>query len=113
MLNAGGRHLGESGARFIDLALRLDAAFERNEDQLSNAIYQGYHVRSELDVAIQLTVAGGPYDDFVPFLDALANDPTLVRRYNELKRAWDGRPMDDYRSAKSAFIREVLAAEDA
>lgn len=95
-------------ARFDEARAALDSTFERNADQLSNAIYQGYLVPSALDVAIQLTVTGGPYDDFLPFMDALANDPTLVRRYNELKREWHGRPMDDYRTAKSAFIRDVL-----
>ena len=95
-------------ARFEEARAALDEAFERNANQLSNAVYQGYHVPSPLDVAIQLTVRDGPYDDFVPFLEALAADPALIERYNALKRAWHGRPMDAYREAKSAFIREVL-----
>jgi hypothetical protein len=32
----------------------------------------------------------------------------LVAAYNALKRKFDGRPMDEYRSAKDAFIAKVL-----
>jgi hypothetical protein len=28
--------------------------------------------------------------------------------FNQLKRAWHGKPMDDYRAAKDAFIAQVL-----
>lgn len=87
----------------------LDGCFRRNPDQLANALYQGYTVDSALDVAVQLTVKGGPYDDFERFLEALRADPALVDRYNALKRAWHGRPMDAYRAAKAAFIEAVLA----
>lgn len=87
----------------------LDAVFPRNPAQFSDARYQGYTVPSAMDVAIQLTVTGGPYDSFVAFLDALAASPGRVAAYNALKRAWDGRPMAEYRAAKAAFIEAVLA----
>lgn len=94
--------------RFDEARACLDAALPRNENQLSNAIYQGYRVPSPHDVAVQLTVAGGPYDDFDRFLDALRADPVLVERYNALKRAHDGGPMDVYRAAKGEFIEAAL-----
>lgn len=59
-------------------------------------------------LGIQLTVAGGADDYFHLFADALGRDPELVARYNALKRRFDGKPMDVYRAAKSAFIRDVL-----
>lgn len=89
----------------------LDAALDRNPDQLSNARYQGYRVASALDVAVQLTVTGGPYDDFEPFLAALRADPAEVAAYNALKRRWHGQPMDAYRQAKRAFIGRVLRGD--
>lgn len=98
--------------QFEDARAIVDQLFERNPGQLSNEQYQGYLVPSELDVAVQLTVRDGPYDSFVAFLDALRASPALVERYNALKRDWDGRPMDDYRRAKSAFIAEVLGVVD-
>lgn len=93
---------------FDEARARIDALFPRNPEQLSNEIYQGYLVPSELDVAIQLTVKGGAYDDFVPFLELLRASPELVGRYNALKRAHDGGPMDRYREEKAAFIRAAL-----
>lgn len=87
----------------------LDGRYPRNPDQLSNAVYQGYTVPTDgLDAAIQLTVRGGPYDDFEPFLEALRADPAEVAAYNALKRVWNGRDMDAYRAAKGAFVQGVL-----
>lgn len=94
--------------RFEEARAIVDQLFDRNPDQLSNEQYQGYRVPSELDVAVQLTVRGGPHDDFIAFLDALRASPALIELYNALKRAWHGEPMDDYRKAKSQFIAEVL-----
>jgi len=95
-------------ARFDAVREALDAGYPRNPVQMSNEVYQGYSVPSDLDVAIQLTVADGPYDFFLPFLDALRADPTLVEAYNALKRRFDGANMGAYREAKGAFIEAVL-----
>ena len=97
--------------RFEEARAAVDALWARNPEQLSTEIYQGYSVPSELDVAVQLTVAGGPYDDFLAFLDRLRADPALVEGYNALKRAHDGAPMDVYRAAKRTFIEAALASE--
>ncbi|MEQ1565290.1 MAG: GrpB family protein [Myxococcota bacterium] len=88
----------------------LDALFPRNPEQLSNQQYQGYVVPSDHDVAIQLTVLDGPYDTFHSFLDALRADAGLVSSYNDLKRAYVGRPMAEYRAAKAAFVEQVVRA---
>lgn len=95
--------------RFDDVRAALDGMFDRNPLQLASPIYQGYTVASPMDVAIQLTVAGGPYDTFDAFLDALRADPALVDAYNALKLRWNGRPMDGYRADKAAFIAAALA----
>jgi len=96
-------------ADFARVRALLDAAFARDEQQLSNDVYQGYRVASRHDVAIQFTVRGGPHDLFTDFVDALRGDSDLVERYNALKRAHHGKPMNEYREAKSAFIAAVLA----
>ena len=46
----------------------LDQVFTTNADQKSNHQYQGYCVESEPDVAIQLTIEDGPYNNFLTFL---------------------------------------------
>ena len=59
-------------------------------------------------LGVQLVVAGSPDDCFHSFAEALQRDPDLLARYNDLKRQYDGHPMDVYRAAKDAFIALAL-----
>ncbi len=93
---------------FVETRAILDGAFERNQQQYSSDDYQGYTASSTWDVAIQLTVRGGPHDDFHAFLDALKASPALRDSYNALKRRWNGKPMQAYRDAKAQFIEAAL-----
>ena len=96
-------------SEFLSVRKALDEEFTRNPDQLSNDQYQGYYVESELDVAIQLTIEDGPYDNFLTFLAMLQANADLRKEYNALKKAFDGLPMSKYRDAKDEFIARVLA----
>ena len=58
---------------------------------------------------MQLVVRGTPLDVFVRFRDRLRADPGLVAQHNAIKLRHNGRGMDTYRAAKSAFIETVLA----
>ena len=89
----------------------LDQALDRNPNQLTNDIYQGYMVKSELDVTVQLTVADGPHDTFLFFLRLLRSDPKLRKRYNELKRKFHGQAMTEYQKAKKNPIENTLKTE--
>lgn len=89
----------------------LASRFRRNTGSARTASFSAFE---DSDVTpclgIQLTLIDGPHDDFHVFAEALRRDAELVARYNDLKRTFDGRPMDDYRAAKDKFIAEVLAA---
>ena len=100
-----------AAADFKGIRTRLDAITPRNPDQFSSVEYQGYLVTNSPDAAIQLTVAGGPHDNFLTFVEALGARSELVDRYNELKRCHHGGPMSDYRNAKRQFIEAVLAGQ--
>ena len=91
-------------ARFDDLLGALDRCYPRNPDQFSSPIYQGYTVPHGLDVALQVTVAGGPHDVFEAWLQVLTTQPDVRAAYEALKRRFDGGSMDAYRQAKAAFI---------
>lgn len=93
---------------FIETRNTLDKVFSRNPEQLSNEQYQGYHVESPMDVAIQLTTIDGPYDNFLEFLNALRDCDDLKQEYNALKLKFNGAPMTEYRCAKQMFIERVL-----
>ncbi len=97
-----------SAAEFCATRAVLDQHFARNPQQLSTDEYQGYLVKSKLDVAIQLTITHGPHDTFLKFLDLLQNSAELRDSYNQLKRRYDGQPMAEYRDAKQRFIENTL-----
>lgn len=99
------------GEEFFQVREILDSRFERNSNQISTDEYQGYIVESELDVAIQLTISGELHDDFLDFLDLLTGSSDLRERYNELKRNYHGKPMDEYRDAKREFIETALRSK--
>lgn len=94
---------------FDSVRSALDKAFARNPHQLSNDYFQGYTVESELDIAIQLTIKGSQYDNFLEFLTVLRESAALRHEYNALKLKFNGALMADYQDAKHEFITRVLA----
>lgn len=90
--------------------LLLAARMGRNEGSDRTDIFSAFCTVAGNGVAVgvQLVVAGGASDDFVRWRDRLRASADLRSEYDALKRAFDGRPMDEYREAKSAFIEEVL-----
>lgn len=60
-----------------------------------------------LPLGIQVTVVGSPEDHFIKHRDAFLRDSTLVKKFNDLKRKFDGRDMASYRSAKAKFLEEI------
>lgn len=96
---------------FVQADDALAARFARNVGSKRTETFSSFEDKATTPhLGIQLTVAGGEDDDFHLFVDALRRDPDLVARYNALKRQFDGQPMDVYRTAKSAFIGDVLRA---
>lgn len=89
----------------------LDTHFARNEQQLSAMDYQGYLIPSSLDAAIQLTIEGSPHDTFEKFLELLKGNESLRKRYNEMKKSWNGKPMHEYQTAKREFIEQSLCSK--
>jgi len=61
-----------------------------------------------LPVGVQVTVIDHPDDVFVGQRDRLASQPDLIERYNELKARYEGSEMEEYRTAKWAFIEAHL-----
>jgi GrpB-like predicted nucleotidyltransferase (UPF0157 family) len=91
----------------------LEARFERNLGSVRSASFAAFEDRGAIPhLGIQLVAIGSSYDDFHRFAEALRADPELMRAYNRLKKAWHGKPMDDYRAAKDAFIAGVMKASD-
>jgi GrpB-like predicted nucleotidyltransferase (UPF0157 family) len=62
-----------------------------------------------LPVGVQVTIMGHSDDRFLQQRDRLLDDPALVAKYNDLKRAYEGSTQDEYRPAKWAFIEKYLS----
>lgn len=61
-----------------------------------------------MDFGVQVTVIGGPEDDFVQKRDILLGRPDLVEALNVLKMKWEGKSMDEYRKAKGEFFNKMV-----
>lgn len=87
----------------------LAERFDRNSGSARTVDFSAFEDKGTLpELGVQLTAKGGRLDIFHLFAAALGRDQRLVDRYNELKRSYDGQPMDVYRTAKSAFVDSVL-----
>ena len=106
----------------LDIVVRVDRAdfavseallakrFSRNDGSIRTDEFAAFEDAGRSpSLGVQLTVKGGALDDFHPFVEALRRDPVLLRRYNDLKLRFSGKPMADYRAAKDAFVAEVLS----
>lgn len=97
-------------SRFEDALSLLDTCCERHEESHNTEEYQPYlcHIENQ-QVGIQLFISGSVYEKrFLFWRDALSNNPRLLEQYNDLKVAYHGRSMSEYRDAKSKFIRTHL-----
>ena len=94
---------------FAETDLMLASKFNRNAGSARIATFSAFEDTSrDPQLGIQLTAIDGPFDFFHHFVRALANSPQLLKEYNALKRAHNGRDASAYRAAKAQFIERVL-----
>ncbi|HEU4882417.1 MAG TPA: GrpB family protein [Longimicrobium sp.] len=97
-------------ADFLEADALLAGRCARNHGSIHTTSFAAFTVDGgAIDVGIQLVAAGSEWDTFVRWRDLLRSHPVLRRAYDELKRRYDGGPMDDYRAAKASFIGEALS----
>ena len=97
-------------ADFAATEATLAKLFERNTGSVRTADFAAFKDDlADPQLGIQLTAIGGAFDNFHCFVKRLQRDPALVEAYNDLKRRFHGRAMDEYREAKGAFVATVLA----
>jgi GrpB-like predicted nucleotidyltransferase (UPF0157 family) len=97
-------------SRFYEAQSILDSQFDRNDALRPVVGYQRYLVHSKLHVLVHLVVEGGYYDsDFDRFIKLLVTNRELRIAYNNLKIAYNGQSMSEYKRKKKAFIESALA----
>jgi GrpB-like predicted nucleotidyltransferase (UPF0157 family) len=80
-------------------------------EHVGSTAVPGSVTKGDLDVCVIVEPAGFSEADarMASRYTMLRRDRALRRAYDALKRGYDGRPMDEYRAAKAAFIEEALA----
>ena len=64
----------------------------------------------DLPLGVQVTTIGSKDDFLLALRDRMRADPSLVRRYDEIKASAASDGADAYWHAKDAFLRELLPA---
>jgi GrpB-like predicted nucleotidyltransferase (UPF0157 family) len=98
-----------SAEQFASVREKLAGFYAVNEGGFSghDAIsFEDYG--SDPHVGVHLTVRGGSGDVQAAFRDLLLASEALRQEYDELKRAYDGDSMEEYRLAKAEFVSRVL-----
>jgi GrpB-like predicted nucleotidyltransferase (UPF0157 family) len=109
----------------LDIAVRVTAdAFVPAERELEQILQRNTANKRYFDYAsfvdegsnppcgVQLVTAGGRFDFFVTFRDALKTSGELLEEYNDLKAKFQGKSMSSYRKAKAKFVSKVLGFEE-
>jgi GrpB-like predicted nucleotidyltransferase (UPF0157 family) len=87
----------------------LERMFRRNTGSFRSEAFAAFLDHStEPDLGVQLVVRDGEADTFLVWRERLESDPELRRQYDDLKRRFEGKSMDEYREAKAQFISERL-----
>lgn len=88
----------------------LVRSFQRNSGSVRSDVFSAFMDDHRMPpLGVQLVAKGSDLDFFVEFRDRLRKSDGLRSSYNALKRRYEGRDMDEYRSAKANFIYQVIS----
>ena len=95
---------------FLDALAILDGLFFRSNRNATTQDYAEFDFNGgQLPISIQLVSINGAHDDFHKIPSILNRDKNALRRYNDLKMAFNNCDMDEYRRAKSEFLEELIS----
>ena len=87
----------------------LAGMYDRNTESSRTSGFSAFmDISTDPELGIQLVVIDGAEDTFLVWRQKLRSDTLLRQEYDDLKRAYEAKPMDDYRKAKARFITRHL-----
>jgi acyl-CoA thioester hydrolase len=96
--------------RFDDARAALAARFRTDDHAYGPPDGASFDVdHPTVPAGVHLTVIDSDADEQWVFRDLLRGDPQLHASFVELRRAFDGRPMDEWRAAKGRFYERLKA----
>ncbi|SDJ79487.1 GrpB family protein [Sediminibacillus albus] len=82
-----------------------------NEGSYQTSFFCGFETKDDLPVGVQLTVKGSEADHFWKTTHFFQEHPAYNETYNQLKKRFDGKDMEQYRDAKAEFLTDILASK--
>lgn len=90
---------------FNDAVKALGDIYEANDGSIKTKDFRAFKEDTVTPpLGIQLTVIGSEFDFFWKFRDVLLQNDYYRKKYDELKRRFEGKSMDAYREAKDDFF---------
>ncbi|MBA2873368.1 GrpB family protein [Thermaerobacillus caldiproteolyticus] len=94
---------------FLMAVQKLSTLYSVNEGSIKTEYFRAF--KDDLTVpplGVQLTVIGSELDLFWKFRDVLLLNDTYRVEYDQLKKKYEGKSMDEYRNAKNKFFERLM-----
>ncbi|PGZ90952.1 GrpB family protein [Bacillus sp. AFS029533] len=87
----------------------LKNVFELNEGSIKTDTFRAFKNDSnDPPLGVQLTIVDSEFDFFWKFRDILLLNDAYRVEYDNLKRKFEGKEMDDYRECKNKFFEKLM-----
>ncbi|GIN87431.1 hypothetical protein J6TS2_38170 [Heyndrickxia sporothermodurans] len=87
----------------------LSLLYEVNEGSVNTHSFRAYKDDSTVPpLGVQLTVINSEFDFFWKFRDVLLISDKYRKEYDDLKRNFEGKEMEEYREAKNEFFVKII-----
>ena len=92
----------------------LSALYELNEGSVVKTdSFRAFKDDSAVPpLGVQLTVINSEFDFFWKFRDVLLIEEKYRKEYDDLKRNYEGKEMNDYREAKNEFFQRIIESPE-
>ncbi|MBK5445064.1 MULTISPECIES: GrpB family protein [unclassified Peribacillus] len=87
----------------------LSQLYELNDGSVKTSFFRSFKDDTKIPpLGVQLSVIDSEYDYFWKFRDVLLRSDAYRMEYDELKRKYEGKNMDEYREAKNEFFQRLM-----
>lgn len=95
--------------QFPKAVQELSSLYEVNDGSVKTDTFRAFKNDSTIPpLGVQLTVIDSEFDFFWKFRDVLLLNNKFRKEYDEVKRKYEGKEMDEYREAKNAFFQRLM-----
>ncbi|MCT8137315.1 GrpB family protein [Anaerobacillus sp. CMMVII] len=98
---------------FLTAVKALSTIYESNEGSIKTDFFRSFKDDHAVPpLGVQLTVIGSEFDDFWKFREVLLMNLQYRHEYDQLKKQFEGKEMEDYREAKHAFFQRLMKTKE-